>query len=130
MNRTAVCVSAVALCKAFEDKKARTRVEALKVIELTIPAGALTALVGPDGAGKTTFLRLMAGLMTADSGSLQVLGLDVSTTPQQVQDRISYMPQRFGLYEDLSVQENRICMQTCMAYRKPSGRSAIGGCCT
>lgn len=106
MNRTAVCVSAVALCKAFEDKKARTRVEALKDIELTIPAGSLTALVGPDGAGKTTLLRLMAGLMTADSGLLQVLGLDVSTTPQQVQDRISYMPQRFGLYEDLSVQEN------------------------
>jgi ABC-2 type transport system ATP-binding protein len=63
-------------------------------------------LVGPDGAGKTTLLRMMAGLMQADQGRLEVLGIDVATDPQAVQDRISYMPQRFGLYEDLSVQEN------------------------
>ncbi|TCK05803.1 ATP-binding cassette domain-containing protein [Marinobacterium mangrovicola] len=106
MNQAAACVSATALCKAFEDKKARTQVDALKSIELNIPTGSLTALVGPDGAGKTTLLRLMAGLMKASSGSLQVLGFDVSADPQSVQDRISYMPQRFGLYEDLSVQEN------------------------
>ncbi|MGE8234083.1 MAG: ATP-binding cassette domain-containing protein, partial [Stenotrophomonas sp.] len=59
-----------------------------------------------DGAGKTTFLRMVAGLLRADSGQLQVLGHDVASQPQQVQDCISYMPQRFGLYEDLSVQEN------------------------
>ena len=68
--------------------------------------GTLTALVGPDGAGKTTLLRLVAGLMLADAGGLQVLGIDVAADPQEVQDRIGYMPQRFGLYEDLSVQEN------------------------
>ncbi|HLK70331.1 MAG TPA: ATP-binding cassette domain-containing protein, partial [Steroidobacteraceae bacterium] len=68
--------------------------------------GELTALVGPDGAGKTTFLRLAAGLLRADEGRLQVLGVDVARDPQQVQDRISYMPQRFGLYENLSVLEN------------------------
>ena len=67
---------------------------------------ALTALVGPDGAGKTTLIRLAAGLMTADSGELQVLGMNVAANPQQVQSRIGYMPQRFGLYADLSVQEN------------------------
>ena len=66
----------------------------------------MTALVGPDGAGKTTLIRLAAGLMTADAGELRVLGIDVSAAPQQVQDRIGYMPQKFGLYEDLSVQEN------------------------
>ncbi|MBU0395867.1 ABC transporter ATP-binding protein, partial [Acinetobacter baumannii] len=60
----------------------------------------------PDGSGKTTLLRLIAGLYKATSGSLNVLGIDVSKNPQAVQDRISYMPQRFGLYEDLSVQEN------------------------
>lgn len=71
-----------------------------------VQPAALTALVGPDGAGKTTLLRMMAGLLKPDSGSLQVLGMDVAHSPQAVQDLISYMPQRFGLYEDLSVQEN------------------------
>jgi len=80
--------------------------DALAGISLSVRAGQLTALVGPDGAGKTTFLRMVAGLLPADGGSLQVLGLDVAAQPQQVQDRIGYMPQRFGLYEDLSVQEN------------------------
>src|ERR1051325_526974 len=55
---------------------------------------------------KTTLIRLAAGLLFADSGEMTVLGLDVAKHPQQVQDRISYMPQRFGLYEDLTVQEN------------------------
>src|SRR5690606_10077476 len=79
---------------------------AVKDVSMTMRAGELTALVGPDGAGKTTLLRMMAGLLRPDSGSLQVLGIDVARDPQAVQDRISYMPQRFGLYEDLSVQEN------------------------
>ncbi|MDD2152155.1 ATP-binding cassette domain-containing protein [Pseudomonas putida] len=73
---------------------------------MAVRAGELTALVGPDGAGKTTLLRMMAGLLKPDAGSLHVLGIDVAVDPQAVQDRISYMPQRFGLYEDLSVQEN------------------------
>ncbi|MFT3803846.1 MAG: ATP-binding cassette domain-containing protein [Burkholderiaceae bacterium] len=72
---------------------------------LTVRAGELTALVGPDGAGKTTLLRMMAGLLAPDAGRLRVLGVDVAKDPQAVQDRIGYMPQRFGLYEDLSVQE-------------------------
>lgn len=81
-------------------------VEALGGITLEVRAGQLTALVGPDGAGKTTFLRMVAGLLPADGGQLQVLDVDVAQQPQRVQDQISYMPQRFGLYEDLSVQEN------------------------
>ncbi len=79
---------------------------AIDRLSMTVRAGELTALVGPDGAGKTTLIRMMAGLLKPDSGSLQVLGIDVAASPQSVQDRISYMPQRFGLYEDLSVQEN------------------------
>lgn len=81
-------------------------IRALDGVDLTIRSGALTALVGPDGAGKTTFQRLMAGLYVPSSGSLSVLGTDVHADPQAIQNRISYMPQRFGLYEDLSVQEN------------------------
>ncbi|HEX9787331.1 MAG TPA: ATP-binding cassette domain-containing protein [Candidatus Binatia bacterium] len=81
-------------------------VAALDGVSLAVDHGTLTALVGPDGAGKTTLIRLAAGLMEVDSGDLKVLGIDVSADPQQVQGRIGYMPQRFGLYEDLTVQEN------------------------
>jgi ABC-2 type transport system ATP-binding protein len=81
-------------------------VQALDGVSLVVEHGTLTALVGPDGAGKTTLIRLAAGLMTADGGELKILGVDVASDPQQVQDRIGYMPQKFGLYEDLSVQEN------------------------
>jgi ABC-2 type transport system ATP-binding protein len=81
-------------------------IRALDNVSFEVRRGALTALVGPDGAGKTTLIRLAAGLMSADSGELSVLGIDVVSNPQQVQSRIGYMPQRFGLYEDLSVQEN------------------------
>jgi ABC-2 type transport system ATP-binding protein len=81
-------------------------VAALDGVSLEGFRGTLTALVGPDGAGKTTLIRLLAGLMAADGGTLQVLGIDVAAKPQLVQERIGYMPQRFGLYEDLSVQEN------------------------
>ena len=81
-------------------------VTALGDVSLTVEHGGLTALVGPDGAGKTTLIRLMTGLMTADAGDLHVLGIDIARDPQAVQDRVGYMPQKFGLYEDLSVQEN------------------------
>ena len=81
-------------------------VQAVDGVTMQVRQGELTALVGPDGAGKTSLLRMMAGLLTIDEGTLQVLGHDVAAEPQAVQDRISYMPQRFGLYEDLSVQEN------------------------
>jgi len=81
-------------------------IRALDNVSFEVRRGALTALVGPDGAGKTTLIRLAAGLMSADLGDLSVLGIDVVNHPQQVQSRIGYMPQRFGLYEDLSVQEN------------------------
>jgi pyoluteorin transport system ATP-binding protein len=93
------------ICKSFLRDNGET-VAALKSVSLTVAHGELTALVGPDGAGKTTLIRLAAGLMRADSGELGVLGIDVSVDPQQVQERIGYMPQRFGLYEDLTVQEN------------------------
>ncbi len=81
-------------------------VQALDGVSLQASRGSLVAVVGPDAAGKTTLLRLLAGLMTADVGELKVLGIDVAANPQQVQERIGYMPQKFGLYEDLSVQDN------------------------
>lgn len=106
MNQTAV-VLAQDLRQSFKaENKKMPDIVALQGLNIEVQAGKLTALVGPDGAGKTTFLRLIAGLYHPTSGSLQVLGFDVAKHPQAVQDRISYMPQRFGLYEDLSIQEN------------------------
>ena len=100
-------VIATDLNKTFKaEQKGLDDVQALQGINMQIKAGQLTALVGPDGAGKTTFLRLIAGLYKPTTGSLKVLGMDVAKDPQSVQDRISYMPQKFGLYEDLSIQEN------------------------
>lgn len=98
-------VRAEGLTRRFTGPDGRPRV-ALDRVSLSVTRGQLTALVGPDGAGKTTLMRMMAGLLAPDEGSLRVLGLDVTRDAQAVQDRISYMSQRFGLYEDLSVQEN------------------------
>jgi ABC-2 type transport system ATP-binding protein len=105
-NGTAPAVlSARDIHKRFTPKRLPA-VQALEGVSLEAPRGMLTALVGPDGAGKTTLIRLAAGLLHADSGELLVLGIDSAKDPQQIQDRISYMPQRFGLYEDLTVAEN------------------------
>ena len=98
-------VVAQGLRKEFR-REGEGMVRALDGVSFEAGHGELTALVGPDGAGKTTLMRLAAGLLRADAGSLKVLGVDVAADPQQVQDRISYMPQRFGLYEDLTVAEN------------------------
>lgn len=79
---------------------------ALQDISGQIAAGRLTGLVGPDGAGKTTLIRMMAGLLGPDEGSLRVAGLDPVTQGSALAESVGYMPQRFGLYEDLTVLEN------------------------
>ncbi|WP_284083732.1 ATP-binding cassette domain-containing protein [Acinetobacter nosocomialis] len=107
MTDNNVVVQAHHLSMTFKsENKKLADTKAIDDLDMQINKGELTALVGPDGAGKTTLLRLVAGLYKATSGSLNVLGFDIDKNPQAVQDRISYMPQRFGLYEDLSVQEN------------------------
>lgn len=79
---------------------------ALAAISAEVNGGVVTGLVGPDGAGKTTLIRLITGLLAPDEGRISVLGFDTRDDPQAVQNEIGYMPQRFGLYEDLTVQEN------------------------
>ena len=93
-------ISLCGLTKRFDE------FEALSGIEAEIRAGTLTGLVGPDGAGKTTLMRIMAALMVPSQGTAQVSGLDVVTQAKAIHNVAGYMPQRFGLYEDLSVREN------------------------
>jgi ABC-2 type transport system ATP-binding protein len=81
-------------------------VRAVEGLSFEVYAGEIFGLVGPDGAGKTTALRMLAGVMRADSGSATVAGCDVTRDPEAAKSLLSYMSQRFGLYEDLTVEEN------------------------
>ena len=84
----------------------KREVLALDGVTAEAAIGRVTGLIGPDGAGKTTLMRLVAGLLRVQSGRITVLGTDVAADPLRVQGQLGYMPQRFGLYEDLSVREN------------------------
>ena len=79
---------------------------ALERLNLEVAPGEIFGLVGPDGAGKTTTLRLFSGLLDPTEGEVRIAGLDVTKHTGEVRDRIGYMAQRFGLYQDLTVEEN------------------------
>jgi len=81
-------------------------VKAVDGLTFDVRAGEIFGLVGPDGAGKTTTLRMLAGILPPDSGSAIVAGRDIVREPERAKHALSYMPQRFGLYEDLTVDEN------------------------
>ncbi|MCW8925389.1 MAG: ATP-binding cassette domain-containing protein, partial [Xanthomonadales bacterium] len=82
------------------------QVTALDGVSFTAGSGEITGLIGPDGAGKTTLMRVATGLLQPQDGVVEVLDIDAVADPLSVQAQVGYMPQRFGLYEDLSVQEN------------------------
>lgn len=81
-------------------------VVALDGITVQIPEGIITGVVGPDGAGKTTLLRTLTGLMSIDSGTGSVFAYDIATQAEKIQQNLGYLPQKFGLYEDLTVAQN------------------------
>jgi ABC-2 type transport system ATP-binding protein len=81
-------------------------VKAVDRLSFDVKYGEIFGLVGPDGAGKTTTMRILAGVLLPDSGTAHVAGFDVVRDPERVKQQISYMSQRFGLYEDLTVDEN------------------------
>jgi ABC-2 type transport system ATP-binding protein len=81
-------------------------VHAVAGLNMSVPAGQIYGLVGPDGAGKTTTLRMLCGALLPDGGQALVEGIDVARDPEGVRRRIGYMPQRFSLYGDLTVREN------------------------
>lgn len=88
--------------KAFSDHQP----PALSNISATIPKGQMVGIAGPDGAGKTTLIRLMAGLLRPTTGEIFVGGFNTITQSESIHQIIGYMPQKFGLYEDLTVQQN------------------------
>lgn len=81
-------------------------VNALKSISFEVAKGKIFGIIGPDGAGKTSLFRILTTLLLADSGNATVDGFDVVKDYKQIRNRIGYMPGRFSLYQDLSVQEN------------------------
>jgi len=93
-------VKVEALTKRFA---AMTAVDRLS---FAVSKGEIFGLVGPDGAGKTTTMRMLAGVMPPDGGTIVIDGVDAVAEPERAKHHVSYMPQRFGLYEDLTVDEN------------------------
>lgn len=99
-------VEAAGVTKRFRDSRRGALLTAVDCLDIRAARGKMTALIGPDGAGKTTFLRMVCGLMFPTEGILSVLGISVADKPADVQRRLGYMPQKFGLYEDLTCMEN------------------------
>ena len=81
-------------------------VEALKEVSFVVERGEIFGLIGPDGAGKSTLFRILTTLLLADKGTATIGGLDVATEYKQIRTKVGYMPGRFSLYQDLSVEEN------------------------
>ncbi|MCU6211323.1 ATP-binding cassette domain-containing protein [Morganella morganii] len=100
MSDITISLSAVEKCFPGLDNPAVNR------LTTTIQGGGVTGLAGPDGAGKTTLIRMLAGLLKPDSGEIRVAGFDPIEDSVALRAQLGYMPQKFGLYEDLSVMEN------------------------
>ena len=86
--------------------KSYGKVQALDSVSFSVERGELFGLIGPDGAGKTTLFRLLTTLLNPDSGSAEVDGCDTAKDYLAIRSRVGYMPGRFSLYPDLSVEEN------------------------
>jgi ABC-2 type transport system ATP-binding protein len=81
-------------------------VAAVQNVNFAVTRGEIFGLVGPDGAGKSTIMRMLAGVLRPDAGEIRLEGIDVVANPERAKPYLSYMPQRFGLYEDMTVAEN------------------------
>ncbi|MEZ4650215.1 MAG: ABC transporter ATP-binding protein [Candidatus Eisenbacteria bacterium] len=99
-SMTGPAISIESLRKSYGDTLA------VDGLDLTVHAGQIVGLIGPDGAGKTTTMRILCGLLHPDSGRAQVLGFGSATEAKRLKPHLGYMPQRFSLYPDLTVAEN------------------------
>jgi len=92
--------------KIFVSRPRKEKIVAVDNVSLEIGKGEMFALVGPDGAGKTTLIRMLCGITVPSSGEMRVAGFDVSTQAEEVRKRIGYLSQKFSLYGDLTIDEN------------------------
>lgn len=92
------------IVKTYGSKKAG--VEALKGVSFSVDKGEIFGIIGPDGAGKTSLFRILTTLLLANSGKASIDGYDIVKDYQKIRNRVGYMPGKFSLYQDLSVQEN------------------------
>ncbi len=104
MNNVSIHVESI--CKSYITEKGKPNVEALKKITFDVQKGELYGLIGPDGAGKTTLFRILTTLLLPDSGTAMVDGSDIVKDYKAIRKKIGYMPGKFSLYQDLSVEEN------------------------
>ena len=116
MNDSSAAVKTEKLTRRFGDNAAVDR------LDLEVARGEIFGLVGPDGSGKTTTLRLLCGLIDPSEGTTTVAGFDTRTRSDAVKDRIGYMAQRFGLYVDLTVGENMEFYADLFGLPKPERR--------
>jgi ABC-2 type transport system ATP-binding protein len=93
---------------------------------LSVRRGEIFGLVGPDGAGKSTMMRMLAGVLPPDAGRIFIAGVDVVRHPEAAKEKLSYMPQRFGLYEDLTVAENMFFYAEMFGVPRPVRREREG----
>ena len=104
MNKQNIqCESAIS-CKSISKKY--DTIEALKGVNFEVERGEIFGIIGPDGAGKTTLFRILTTLILADSGTASVDGFDVVNDYKEIRKRVGYMPGKFSLYQDLTVEEN------------------------
>ena len=94
-------------------QKTYGKYHALDGLNMEIPEGALYGFVGPNGAGKTTTIKIMAGLLMPDSGCVKIGGIDALRVPQQLKSKIGYVPDHFGVYDNLKVSEYMECFASC-----------------
>ena len=93
-------ITAVELTKQFGGTPA------VDGLDFTVNKGEIFGIVGPDGSGKSTLLRMISSILRPDKGSITIDGINVQEYPIKIKEKLAYMPQRFGLYEDLTVEEN------------------------
>ena len=93
-------ITAVELTKQFGETPA------VDGLDFTVNKGEIFGIVGPDGSGKSTLLRMISSILRPDKGSITIDGINVQEDPIKIKEKLAYMPQRFGLYEDLTVEEN------------------------
>ena len=100
MNNSALAIEVKGISKSYD------KVKALDRVSLDVRRGEIFGLIGPDGAGKTTLFKILVTLLNADEGSAQVDGLDIVNDYRTIRSRVGYMPGKFSLYPDLTIEEN------------------------